>query len=101
MNNEKIADRSNLPKQKQSPSLGLDYKDKEADGLKLLASYGYSYDMTISDKDGRTGIDFGVYGVPESLLIHKGGIIRYKKIGPITNEALRDEIIPLIGELQK
>ena len=88
-------------KTKTIPIIGLDYKDKEADGLKWLARYGNPYDVTISDKDGRIGIDFGVYGVPESFLIDKEGIIRYKQIGPITDEALRDEIIPLIRELQK
>ena len=54
-----------------------------------------------TDRDGRIGIDFGVYGVPESFLIDKAGVIRYKQIGPVTNEALRDKILPLIRELQK
>ena len=88
-------------KTKTIPIIGLDYKDKEADGLKWLARYSNPYDVTISDKDGRISIDFVVYGVPESFLIDKEGIIRYKQIGPITDEALRDEIIPLIRELQK
>ena len=88
-------------KTKTIPVVGLNYKDKEADGLKWLARYGDPYDLTVTDKDGRIGIDFGVYGVPESFLIDKNGIIRYKQIGPITNEALRDTIIPLIRELQK
>jgi cytochrome c biogenesis protein CcmG/thiol:disulfide interchange protein DsbE len=88
-------------KTKTIPVVGLNYKDKEAEGLKWLARYGDPYDLTVTDKDGRIGIDFGVYGVPESFLIDKNGIIRYKQIGPITNEALRDKIIPLIRELQK
>lgn len=88
-------------KTKTLPVIGLDYKDKNADGLKWLARYGNPYDLSISDLDGRIGIDFGVYGVPESFLIDKAGVIRYKQIGPITEEALRDKIIPLIRELQK
>lgn len=88
-------------KTKMIPIVGLDYKDKETDGLKWLARYGNPYDITIVDKEGRIGIDFGVYGVPESFLIDKAGVIRYKQIGPITDEALRDKIIPLIRELQK
>ena len=88
-------------KTKTLPIVGLDYKDKEADGLKWLARHGNPYDITVTDKDGRIGIDFGVYGVPESFLIDKSGIIRYKQIGPITEEALRDKIVPLIRELQK
>ena len=83
------------------PIIGLDYKDQEADGMKWLARYGNPYNMAITDKDGRIGIDFGVYGVPESFLIDKAGIIRYKQIGPFTEEALRDKLIPLIKALEK
>lgn len=88
-------------KTKTLPIVGLDYKDKGADGLKWLARFGNPYDIAITDQDGRIGIDFGVYGVPESFLIDKAGVIRYKQIGPVTEEALRDKILPLIRELQK
>jgi cytochrome c biogenesis protein CcmG/thiol:disulfide interchange protein DsbE len=88
-------------KTKTLPIVGLDYKDKGADGLKWLARFGNPYDIAIADQDGRIGIDFGVYGVPESFLIDKAGVIRYKQIGPVTEEALRDKILPLIRELQK
>jgi cytochrome c biogenesis protein CcmG/thiol:disulfide interchange protein DsbE len=88
-------------KTKTLPIVGLDYKDKDMDGQQWLARFGNPYDMAIADRDGRIGIDFGVYGVPESFLIDKAGVIRYKQIGPITPEALRDKIIPLIKELQK
>jgi cytochrome c biogenesis protein CcmG/thiol:disulfide interchange protein DsbE len=83
------------------PIIGLDYKDKEEDGMKWLARYGDPYTVAVTDRDGRIGIDFGVYGVPESFLIDKAGIIRYKQIGPFTEEALRDKLIPLITELNK
>jgi cytochrome c biogenesis protein CcmG/thiol:disulfide interchange protein DsbE len=88
-------------KTKTLPIIGLDYKDKDADGLKWLARYGNPYDKAITDQDGRIGIDFGVYGVPESFLIDKTGVIRYKQIGPVTDEALKEKILPLIRELQK
>lgn len=88
-------------KTKTLPIIGLDYKDKDTDGLKWLARYGNPYDKAIADRDGRIGIDFGVYGVPESFLIDKAGVIRYKQIGPVTDEALREKILPLIRELQK
>jgi len=88
-------------KSKTLPVIGLDYKDKDADGLKWLARLGNPYDLSVTDRDGRIGIDFGVYGVPESFLIDKAGVIRYKQIGPITEEALRDKILPLVRELQK
>lgn len=82
------------------PIIGLDYKDKEVDGIKWLARYGDPYTRAIVDADGRIGIDFGVYGVPESFLIDKQGFIRYKQIGPFTEEVLRDKLVPLIKELQ-
>ncbi len=88
-------------KTKSVPLIGLDYKDKPEEGTKWLARFGNPYDLSISDLDGRVGIDFGVYGVPETFLIDKQGFIRYKHIGPITPDALRDKIIPLIRELQK
>jgi cytochrome c biogenesis protein CcmG/thiol:disulfide interchange protein DsbE len=82
------------------PIIGLDYKDKETDGMKWLARYGDPYTRAIVDADGRIGIDFGVYGVPESFLIDKQGVIRYKQIGPFTEEDLRDKLVPLIKQLQ-
>lgn len=88
-------------KTKTLPIIGLDYKDQNTEGLKWLARFGNPYDHAITDKDGRIGIDFGVYGVPESFLIDKAGVIRYKQIGPVTEEALRDKIVPMIRELQK
>jgi cytochrome c biogenesis protein CcmG/thiol:disulfide interchange protein DsbE len=88
-------------KTKTIPVIGLDYKDQDADGLKWIQRYGNPYDVSITDKDGRIGIDFGVYGVPESFLIDKNGVIRYKQIGPFTEEALRDKLMPLVRELQK
>lgn len=88
-------------KTKTLPIIGLDYKDQNADGMKWLARFGNPYDLAITDQDGRIGIDFGVYGVPETFLIDKKGVIRYKQIGPLTEEALNEKILPLIRELQK
>lgn len=88
-------------KAKTIPIIGLDYKDKDTDGQKWLARFGNPYDVAIADKDGRIGIDFGVYGVPESFLIDKLGIIRYKQIGPFTQEAIQNKLMPLIRELKK
>lgn len=88
-------------KTKTLPIVGLDYKDQNSEGLKWLARFGDPYDMAITDQDGRIGIDYGVYGVPESFLIDKAGVIRYKQIGPVTEEALRNKLLPLIRELQK
>ena len=83
------------------PVIGLAYKDKPEDGLAWLASNGNPYTMSIVDRDGRVGIDFGVYGVPETFVIDKAGVIRYKQIGPLTDDALRQTILPLVRELQR
>jgi len=57
--------------------------------------------VSVVDADGRVGIDWGVYGVPETFVIDKNGVIRFKQIGPITPEALQQKILPLVRELQK
>ena len=83
------------------PVYGLDYKDKPDDGRAWLAQHGDPYTASIVDRDGRVGIDYGVYGVPETFLIDKAGVVRYKQIGPLTPEALKQKILPLVRELQK
>ncbi len=83
------------------PVIGLNYKDKASEGKAWLAQNGDPYRLVIVDADGRVGIDFGVYGVPETFVIDKKGIVRYKQIGPITVEALEQKILPLVRELQK
>jgi cytochrome c biogenesis protein CcmG/thiol:disulfide interchange protein DsbE len=90
-----------LAKANVVPVIGLAYKDKPEDGLAWLAANGDPYRMSIVDLDGRVGIDFGVYGVPETFVIDKGGIIRYKQIGPLTADALQQKILPLVRELQR
>jgi cytochrome c biogenesis protein CcmG/thiol:disulfide interchange protein DsbE len=80
--------------------VGLNYKDEPKDGLAWLAERGDPYKTSIVDRDGRVGIDFGVYGVPETFVIDKTGVIRYKQIGPLTAEALNDTILPLVRKLQ-
>ena len=83
------------------PIIGLDYKDERAAGIGWLHEHGDPYLMSAWDRDGRVGIDYGVYGVPESYLIDKAGVIRYKHIDPVTREALDRRILPLAMELQK
>jgi cytochrome c biogenesis protein CcmG/thiol:disulfide interchange protein DsbE len=79
--------------------LGLNYKDKRADGARWLAQFGNPYDASIMDTDGKVGIDYGVYGVPETFIVDKQGIVRYKHIGPITEQVLRERIEPLLRKL--
>ena len=81
------------------PLYGLNYKDKRDDGLAWLRRFGDPYKASLFDIDGRVGIDFGVYGVPETFVIDKQGVIRFKQIGPVTPEVLRDRIEPLLKQL--
>ena len=81
------------------PIYGLDYKDTRDEALKWLDRLGNPYTASLFDPDGRVGIDYGVYGVPETYVIDKSGTIRYKQIGAITPEILREKIVPLIRKL--
>jgi DsbE subfamily thiol:disulfide oxidoreductase len=81
--------------------VGIDYKDKPEDGRGWLARLGDPYDALGMDRDGRVGIDFGVYGVPESYLIDRQGRIRYKQVGPFTPEDIQEKLLPLLAELSK
>jgi len=83
------------------PVVGLDYKDKPEEGKAWLAAQGDPYKASIMDIDGRVGIDWGVYGVPETFVIDKQGVIRHKHIGPVTAEALQKTILPLVRSLQQ
>jgi cytochrome c biogenesis protein CcmG/thiol:disulfide interchange protein DsbE len=103
------------------PLVGLNYKEVRGDGnfdmskmpaddeKKLafqranqwLAQHGNPYTLTVMDIDGRVGIDYGVYGVPETYVIDKAGIIRMKHTGPITPQDLSKKILPLLAELNK
>ena len=83
------------------PIVGLNYKDQRADAKNWLARLGDPYVFSVVDADGRVGIDYGVYGVPETYVIDKAGIIRMKHTGPITPESLQKQILPLVAELNK
>ena len=90
-----------LAKSRVVPIVGLNYKDKANDAKAWLERYGDPYALSVADGNGRTGIDYGVYGVPETFVIDRAGNIRYKQIGPITRPTLESKILPLIRELQK
>ncbi|MCF8149457.1 MAG: DsbE family thiol:disulfide interchange protein [Burkholderiaceae bacterium] len=83
------------------PIVGLDYKDQIADAKNWLRKYGDPYTVSAVDADGRVGIDYGVYGVPETYVIDKAGMIRLKHTGPITPDSLKTQILPLVAELSK
>ncbi len=81
------------------PVYGLNYKDTRPAGLAWLQRGGNPYVDSLFDGDGRIGIDYGVYGVPETFVIDRSGVIRYKHIGPLTEDVLRDKIEPLVRKL--
>lgn len=82
------------------PLHGLNYKDQPADAAKWLDQLGDPYTRTGADIDGRVGIDWGVYGVPETFVVDKRGVIRRKIIGAVTREKLDRQLLPLVRRLQ-
>ena len=90
-----------LGKAKLVPIIGLNYKDKPDEAKAWLAQLGNPYALSVMDRDGNVGIDFGVYGVPETFVIDKTGTIRFKQIGPVTVEVLEKTILPLVRKLQQ
>jgi cytochrome c biogenesis protein CcmG, thiol:disulfide interchange protein DsbE len=86
--------------QKNAVIVGLNYKDDPKDAKNWLQSLGNPYNVSILDQEGRIGIDWGVYGVPETFVIDKKGLIRYKHTGPITEEDVPQIFLPLIAKLQ-
>ena len=90
-----------LAKRSVIPILGLNYKDRGDDANAWLKQFGNPYDLSAVDADGRIGIDYGVYGVPETYLIDADGVIRYKQIGPVTTATLEQKILPLAMSLKR
>jgi cytochrome c biogenesis protein CcmG/thiol:disulfide interchange protein DsbE len=86
-------------KKKAVPLYGLNYKDVRTDGVAWLARFGNPYDASLFDEDGRVGLDFGVYGVPETFVVDGNGVIRLKHIGPLTADVLANKIEPLLKKL--
>jgi len=89
-----------LAQQKAVTIVGLNYKDDPAAAKNWLDTLGNPYNVSIMDQDGRIGIDWGVYGVPETFLIDKKGLVRYKHTGPVTPTDVQQTFLPLIAQLQ-
>ncbi len=83
----------------QSPGIrlyGIDYKDDPEAGLRFLGRHGNPYARVGTDRSGRVAIDFGVYGVPETYVVMGDGTIAYRHVGPLTEQIVRDKILPLL-----
>lgn len=83
------------------PIYGLNYKDERSDAIKWLQDFGNPYELSAHDLSGRVGVDYGVYGVPETYVIDKQGVIRHKHTGPVHADALRETILPLVRQLKQ
>jgi cytochrome c biogenesis protein CcmG/thiol:disulfide interchange protein DsbE len=90
-----------LSKQNIVPVYGLNYKDERDAALGWLSQFGNPYVASAFDAEGKVGIDWGVYGVPETFVVDKQGVIRYKQTGPVTREILDKTLLPLIRKLQQ
>jgi cytochrome c biogenesis protein CcmG, thiol:disulfide interchange protein DsbE len=90
-----------LAEENHLPLYGIDYKDKPADASRLLAAFGDPYRQVGMDSDGRVGLNFGVYGVPETYVIDSTGVIRKRFVGPLTAESVDKELLPLLKQLDQ
>ncbi len=90
---------NNLAGRKIVRMVGLNYKDAPSDARTWLREFGNPYDMIAVDREGEAGINWGVYGVPETFVIDREGVIRYKHIGPVDDKVLSEIIVPLIMQL--
>jgi cytochrome c biogenesis protein CcmG, thiol:disulfide interchange protein DsbE len=90
---------SELARSGLAPVVGLNYKDAREDALPWLSRNGDPYKISVQDAAGRIAIDYGVYGVPETYVIDRDGVIRFKHVGPLTPEVAERRIRPLLKEL--
>ena len=88
-----------LAKQENIPLFGIAYKDKPEDAARFLAQLGDPYRAVGLDRDGRAGLDFGAYGVPETYVIDRTGHIRKRFVGPLSTQAVERELLPLLRQL--
>lgn len=79
--------------------VGYNWKDARADALRWLEQYGNPYWLVLADEQGGVAIDFGIYGAPETFLVDAQGRVRWKHVGPLTDAVVRDELVPLIDEI--
>jgi cytochrome c biogenesis protein CcmG/thiol:disulfide interchange protein DsbE len=90
-----------LAQQDHLPLYGIAYKDKPDDATRLLATYGDPYRQIGVDRNGSVGLDFGVYGVPETYVIDSAGVIRKRFVGPLTAETVDKDLLPLLKQLDR
>ncbi|MBX2879081.1 MAG: DsbE family thiol:disulfide interchange protein [Granulosicoccus sp.] len=90
-----------LAERTQAPLVGLNYKDVPDEAMPWLARYGNPYTHLLDDRQGDVGLEWGVYGVPETFIIDHDGRIRHKHVGPVDQTALESKLLPIISQLQQ
>lgn len=80
--------------------IGYNWKDEPADALRWLEQFGNPFWLVLSDVEGRTAIDWGIYGAPETFLVDAAGVVRWKHVGPLTDDIVDDELMPLVRDLE-
>lgn len=80
--------------------IGFNWKDEHADALRWLEQYGNPYFMVLADFEGKTAIDWGIYGAPETFLVDRDGVIRWKHVGPLSDAVIDTELMPLLRKLE-
>ncbi len=81
--------------------IGYNWKDEHADAMRWLEQFGNPFWVVLADQDGRYAIDWGIYGAPETFLVDADGIVRWKHVGPMTDETIRDELLPALAKAEK
>ena len=90
-----------LSREQSAPIYAINYKDKPSDALKWLTEAGIPYVAIGADEDGRVSNDWGINGVPETLVIGRGGAIRYRHVGALSSSVLEETVLPLIKSLRE
>ena len=90
-----------LSKDKRLELDGIAYKNKPGDTEAFLTELGNPFARVVVDDSGRTAIDFGVYGVPESYIVDRQGVIRFRQVGPLTEDVIASQLNPLIAQLSQ
>lgn len=88
-----------IARSRVAPVYGLAYRDERANAMGFLERFGDPYKLSVQDSDGRIGVDYGVYGAPETYVIDKNGVIRFKQVGPLTMDVMEETVLPLLARL--
>jgi cytochrome c biogenesis protein CcmG/thiol:disulfide interchange protein DsbE len=80
--------------------VGFNWNDEHADALHWLEQFGNPYWIVVTDREGKAAIDWGIYGAPETFLVDGKGIVRWKFVGPLTDEVIAEQLLPKLAEIE-